>query len=158
VWTVAGVRQIVPALYAMGDTRTPVIVSIIDLSVFIVLAFALRGPMGHVGVSVAVAGSSFVQMALLFVVLRVRLGGLGGGRLWGSVARSAAASVVASIAGWGVAHGAISGGHPGALARAVPGVAGMAAFAVAFGGAAWAMRSPELGEIGGAFRRRLRRP
>ena len=30
-WTVAAVRQTVPALYALGDTRTPVIVSALDL-------------------------------------------------------------------------------------------------------------------------------
>ncbi len=31
IWTVAAVRQTVPALYALGDTRTPVVVSAIDL-------------------------------------------------------------------------------------------------------------------------------
>jgi putative peptidoglycan lipid II flippase len=49
IWTVAVVRQTVPAYYALGDTRTPVIVSAIDLCAFIALAVFLRGPMGHVG-------------------------------------------------------------------------------------------------------------
>ena len=40
---------------------------------FVVLAVVLRGPMGHVGISVAVAGSSAAQMLLLFGALKARL-------------------------------------------------------------------------------------
>src|SRR3984893_19289403 len=39
VWTVAAVRQTVPALYALGDTLTPVVVSAIDLGAFLALAY-----------------------------------------------------------------------------------------------------------------------
>ncbi len=74
IFTVAAVRQLVPAFHSLGDTRTPVIVSGLDLVVFVVLALTLRGPFGHVGVSMAVAGSSAVQMVLLFVGLQWRLG------------------------------------------------------------------------------------
>ena len=66
------------SFYALGDTRTPVIVSALDLLAFIALAFLLKGPMGHVGISMAVAGSSFVQMALLLVALKRRLGFVAG--------------------------------------------------------------------------------
>ena len=41
--------------------------------------------------------------------------------------------------------------------RALPGVVGLGAFGVAFGLAAWGMRSPELEEILGTVRRRLAR-
>ncbi len=92
IWTVAAVRQIVPAFYALGDTRTPVVVSAIDLCAFIALAVMLKGPMGHVGVSVAVAGSSAVQMLLLLVGLRWAHGHASGaalsrGRLRGRCSR-----------------------------------------------------------------------
>ena len=81
IWTVAAVRQIVPAFYALGDTRTPVVVSAIDLvRVHRARGAACKGPMGHVGISVAVAGSSAVQMALLLVALRWRMGTVDGGR------------------------------------------------------------------------------
>jgi putative peptidoglycan lipid II flippase len=156
VWTVAGVRQIVPAFYAVGDTRTPVLVSLLDLGVFIALAVVLRGSMGHVGISVAVAGSSLAQMVLLLVALKVRLGGLGGAGALLSVVRTAAASLVASVAGWAVARFLAPEGPAGALARALPGLAGLAAFGCAFLAVAWGTRSPELSEIGGALRRRLR--
>jgi putative peptidoglycan lipid II flippase len=155
IWTVAAVRQTVPALYALGDTRTPVIVSAIDLCAFIALAVGLRGPMGHVGISVAVAGSSAVQMVLLLVGLHRRLGTLEGATLARSAARTACGSALAALAGWGAATLLASGSAAGALARLVPGVAGMTVFTAVFLLAEWGMRAPELEEIVGAFRRRL---
>jgi putative peptidoglycan lipid II flippase len=160
VWTVAAVRQTVPALYALGDTRTPVVVSIVDLAAFVALALGLRGPMGHVGISVAVAGSSAVQMVLLLAGLRWRLGTIEAAALARSAARTAAASGAAAVAGWGasVAVGPDeAAAQAGPLARALPGVAGMAAFAAVFVAVAWGLRAPELAEIARAISRRVRR-
>lgn len=160
IWTVAAVRQTVPAFYALGDTRTPVIVSGLDLCAFIALAVGLRGPMGHVGISMAVAGSSAVQMVLLLLALRWRLGTLCAARIARSAGRVAAASAVASIAGWGVAR--ILAPQPGAttagaIARALPGAAGVLVFAILFLSVAWALGTPELEEIAAGARRRLAR-
>jgi len=155
IWTVAAVRQIVPAFYALGDTRTPVAVSVIDLGAFIALAVGLKGSMGHVGISVAVAGSSAVQMVFLLVGLRWRMGTVLGGMLVRSAARTCAASAVASVAGWAIARLLTPEGPVGGVARALPGVAGLAGFAAAFGLAAWGMQSPELEEIASTIRRRL---
>jgi putative peptidoglycan lipid II flippase len=155
VWTVAAVRQTVPALYALGDTRTPVIVSALDLGAFLVLAVLLRGPLGHVGISVAVAGSSAVQMVLLLVGLRWRLGRIGGATLARSAARTVGASALGAVAGWSVATLLTPEGAAGAFGRALPGIAGMAAFTAVFLLAAWGMRAPELEAIVGAFRRRV---
>jgi putative peptidoglycan lipid II flippase len=144
IWTVAAVRQTVPAFYALGDTRTPVIVSAIDLGALVVLALVLRGPMGHAGVSAAVAGSSAVQMALLLTGLKRRMGTLHAGTLARSVARTGVASLVAAVAGWGAA-------------TLLGGLAGMLAFAVVFLLSAWGLRAPELDEILRALRARLSR-
>jgi putative peptidoglycan lipid II flippase len=148
IWTVAAVRQTVPALYALGDTRTPVIVSGIDLLAFIALAVGLRGAWGHVGISVAVAGSSAVQMVLLLVGLKVKLGTVRARELARSTGRTLAASLVAAVGGWSAAR--IGSG-------ALGGVLAMATFAGLYVLAAWGMRSPELDEISSAFRRRLGR-
>jgi putative peptidoglycan lipid II flippase len=156
VWTVAAVRQTVPALYALGDTGTPVVVSAIDLGAFIALALALRGPMGHVGISVAVAGSSTVQMLLLLGGLKLRLGTIRAGYLARSAARTCTASAVAAVAGWAAARLAQPPGEAG-VAHAMPGVVGVIAFVVVFVSAAWGIRSLELDEILTAVRRRLRR-
>jgi putative peptidoglycan lipid II flippase len=157
IWTVAAVRQTIPAFYALGDTRTPVVVSAIDLAVFIALAVWLRGPMGHVGVSVAVAGSSAVQMLLLLALLKRKLGGLRARELFASLARTTGASLVAGVAGWGAAR--LLEGSPGAgpWERALPGVAGGAVFVAVFGMAAYGAGAPEMDQLVGAIRRRVKR-
>jgi putative peptidoglycan lipid II flippase len=153
IFTVAAVRQLVPVFYALGDTRTPVVVSVIDLAAFIVLAYVLRGPMGHAGVSLAVTGSSAVQMVLLFVGLRLRLGTVRAAEVGSSAARTIAASLLAAVAGWGVARLLTPEGG-----RALPGVAGGCAFVVIFLVAAWGLRAPELATLGAGVRRRLGGP
>jgi putative peptidoglycan lipid II flippase len=157
IWTVAAVRQIVPAFYALGDTRTPAAVSAIDLAAFIALAVILKGPLGHVGISVAVAGSSAVQMTILFAALRWRMGTIEGGLLVRSTARTLGASIVAAVAGWSLARILTPTGPAGGVARAVPGLVGLAGFTVIYAAAAWGMRSPELEEITSTLRRRLAR-
>jgi putative peptidoglycan lipid II flippase len=123
------VRQLLPVYYALGDTRTPVIVSAIDLCAFIGIALALRGPLGHVGIGYAVSGSSAVQMLLLWVLLRRRLADLRLGEIAASVARTALASIVAAIGGRAVAS--LVPVSPGASwwLRPLPGIAGGLAFA-----------------------------
>ena len=156
IFTVAAVRQLVAALHSLGDTRTPVVVSGLDLIAFVVLALTLRGPYGHVGVSMAVAGSSAVQMVLLFVGLKLRLGTIRSRELGSSTLRIAAASLIAAVAGWGAAR-ALSGMGDGAIARALPGLAGVIAFSVLYLAVTWGLGSPEIGELAGPVRRRLRR-
>jgi putative peptidoglycan lipid II flippase len=156
IFTVAAVRQLVPAFHSLGDTRTPVIVSALDLVAFIVLALWLRGPFGHVGVSMAVAGSSAVQMVLLFVGLKMRLGTIRASELGSSTARIAAASVVAAVAGWGAAR-ILSGLGEGPFARAMPGLAGVVVFGILYFAVAWGLGSREVAELAGPVRRRLAR-
>jgi len=155
VWTVAAVRQLVPVFHALGDTKTPVLVSALDLVAFIVLALALRGPLGHVGVSAAVAGSSFVQMALLFVFLRRKLADTRTGEIARSVAKTTFAAVVAGVGGKGAAD--LATGHlpDDPVSRLVPGLAGGVVFAGLFLLASYGARSAELEGLLAAASRRL---
>jgi putative peptidoglycan lipid II flippase len=155
IFTVAATRQLVPAFHALGDTRTPVIVSALDLAAFIVLALALRGPLGHVGISMAVAGSSATQMVLLALALRRKLGPLRGRELAFSGARACLASIVAGAAGWATAE-LLSGRLAGNLGRSVPGLAGAFVFSVLFLACAWGLGARELAEVLAPIRRRLR--
>lgn len=157
IFTVSAVRQLVPAFHSLGDTRTPVIVSAIDLVAFIVLALVLRGPYGHVGISMAVGGSSAVQMVLLFVGLKWRLGTIRAAELGGSVARVMAASVIAGVAGWGASHGLPDAWTAGSFGRALPGLVGLAVFGALYFAVAWGVGSPELAELWAPVKRRLRR-
>ncbi len=154
IWVVAAVRQLVAVYYALGDTRTPVIVSAIDLCAFIGLALWLRGPLGHVGISVAVTGSAFVQMLLLWVLLRRRLDDTRFLEIAGAAARTLLCVAPALAAGiWSASW---LGEHVGrgAFVRMLPGALGAVLFGVAFLGAAWLVKSEELATILGAAKRR----
>jgi putative peptidoglycan lipid II flippase len=157
IWTVSAVRQIVPVFYALGDTRTPVVVSAIDLTAFIALALVLRGSMGHAGISAAVAGSSAVQMVLLAVALRRRIVDVRAREIGVSVARTLVASLAGAGAGVAVAHAIGGAGVVGKVARTFPGLGGGVAFVVAFVVVARLLGSPELATLGGGLARRLRR-
>ena len=156
IFTVAATRQLVPAFHALGDTRTPVVVSAIDLVAFIVLALTLRGPFGHVGISIAVAGSSAVQMLLLLYGLKRRVGSLRGGELVASGMRVLFASAIAGVASGALAR-VLTGVVDGAVGRAIPGVASAIVFAVVFLASAWGLGARELAEVSGPIRRRLLR-
>jgi putative peptidoglycan lipid II flippase len=150
---VAAVRQLVAVYYALGDTRTPVVVASIDLLVFVGLALGLRGPLGHVGVGWAVTGASFAQAALLWVMLARKVPVLGHGLL-GSIVRVLFASLGAVAAGRAtVSLFDGTGGSP--LERALPGLAGAVAFGVAYLALAAALRSPELASAIARLRRRV---
>lgn len=156
IFTVAAVRQLVPAFYALGDTRTPVIVSALDLVAFVGLALGLRGPFGHVGVSMAVAGSSAVQMVFLFAFLKARMGSLRAGELALSVVRVGMASGVAAGGAWGVAR--LTTGLPlGVFTRAAPGLSAAIVFGGLFLLAAYGLGAEELSELARPVRRRLGR-
>jgi putative peptidoglycan lipid II flippase len=149
VFTVSVVRQTVPVFYALGDTRTPVWVSAVDLVAFIVLAVFLRAPLGHVGISVAVAGSSFVQMLLLLVLVRRRLGHLERAELMPSILRTLAATALASLGGATIAELFV---HPWYRA-----LSGLLVFTLFYFGAAHGLRSRELASLSDVFARRLKR-
>lgn len=154
IWMVAAVRQLVAVFFALGDTRTPVIVSGLDFFVFLGTGLLLRGPLGHVGISVAVSAASLAQMILLWLILRRRFDTLHGGSVLRSALRSLVAGVAGGGAGWLSASSAASLVGTGTLARMVPGVAGGVVFAVVFLGVARLIRSDELETIIAAVRRR----
>ena len=148
VWMVAIVRQLVAVFFACGDTRTPVVVSFFDFCAFVFFALLLRGRFGHVGIGMAVTGSSAVQLVLLWVRLGRHLDSRRFGEIGLSAARTLAASVVAALAGTLAARALAHQGH------LIPGLAGAVAFLVVFLGAAFALRSEELRSVLGALKRR----
>lgn len=154
IWTVAAVRQLVPMFYALGDTKTPVWVSAADLIVFIVLAFSLRNSFGHVGVSMAVAGSSFAQMVLLALMLKKKLGRMEEKEIGLSAAKAVVASFGAGVVAWFVSD--IHFGS-GAVGRALPGMISGVVFLAVFVAIAKLFKSAELETMTGGISRRLAR-
>lgn len=147
IWAIASVRHLVRGFYALNDTRTPLLVSILGVIVFVALALGLRGTMGHTGISAALGGSGVVQVFVLFIALRVRLPSLDVRAIAVSAVRAIVAAALAATGGASVALMLAAEAGAGGIARAIPGVAGTLTFAAAFIGVAWALRSPELASI-----------
>jgi putative peptidoglycan lipid II flippase len=158
IWMVAAVRQLVSVYYAYGDTKTPVRVAAVDLLVFIGLAWLLRKPLGHVGVSIAVTGASLVQMSLLWIHLRKLLSDTDLRRILTSGAKTTTAAILAASFARLVVTWTTLPARSG-WALAVPGVCSAAAFLAVFVLVARGLRSTELGLLKQSLlRSRIARP
>jgi len=74
-------RIVAPTFYALKDTRTPVAVSFWTLLVNAGLGLLLMGPLGHVGLALALTLASVFNALVLLALLVGRLGDFGAGRL-----------------------------------------------------------------------------
>ncbi|HEX4336650.1 MAG TPA: murein biosynthesis integral membrane protein MurJ [Polyangiaceae bacterium] len=150
IWMVAIVRQLVAVYFACGDTRTPVIVSFFDFVAFVVFALLLRDRFGHVGIGMAVTGSSAVQLTLLWW----RLGKHLDSRRFAEIARSAARTLGASLIAAVIATFVVKALERAVSGHLVPGLGGALTFMAVFLGAALILRSEELSSVLAAVRRR----
>ncbi|WP_428559839.1 MAG: murein biosynthesis integral membrane protein MurJ [Solidesulfovibrio sp. DCME] len=71
----ACVRPLYAAYFALSDTRTPAVTAAVCLVVYVITGWALMGPTAHVGLALATSISSWVNVLVLGVVLRKKLGG-----------------------------------------------------------------------------------
>lgn len=70
----ACVRPLLSAFYAMEDTRSPVLVAALCLVINVALSLLLMRHLAHVGLALATALSSWVNVLFLGAILRRRLG------------------------------------------------------------------------------------
>src|SRR5438094_3326073 len=97
----AGIKVLAPAFYALDDARTPMLVSLVSIAVNYALnwTFVRRLGFGHVGLALSTSAVALGNFGLLYLVLRRRIGALGG-RLRAAPARIALApAVMAAVAG-----------------------------------------------------------
>ena len=91
---VSGVRNLVPAFFALKDARTPVLISVAAVIVNGACALALMRPMAHRGLAAALVVSSAANFFLLAWFLRRKVGPLGVKKIMKSVAKTTLASLV----------------------------------------------------------------
>lgn len=157
IWSVACVRQLVIVFFALGDTKTPVVVSALDFIVFLTAALLLRGPFGHVGVAWAVSIASLAQMALLFGALRFRLPALSLLPTLVSSSKIAACAIAAGLVARWLVTPLMPPRDTDALSRTLPGTIGFVIFCASFAALAFIARVPELRSLSAAIGRRFAR-
>ncbi len=95
----AAVKVLTPGFYALGDARTPMLVSLSSILVNYCAAWTMtrRVGMGHTGLALATSIVMLFSVIALFWKMRRKLGGLHGGRLASSLVRIAAASALMGL-------------------------------------------------------------
>lgn len=89
---ISGVRNTVPAFYAMKDAKTPVKVATIALLANAAVAGVLMHVMAHRGLALAMAVSSAVNWVILLIVLNKKMKGI----TWGPLLRTTRDALIAS--------------------------------------------------------------
>lgn len=153
---IALVRIFVPVFYAFKDTRTPVLVGVASVIVNIVLCYVLAEPFAHGGIALANTASAFLHALLLTWLLSRHLGRIEDDVTATSLLRSGLATGAMGTAVWFLAPRIFPASATGAAL--LPGyVALLGTAVVVFVATAWVLRHPELHEVAGILRRKLRR-
>jgi len=95
---VSGVKVVAPAFFSLKDTRTPVLIGIVVMTVNIAASLLLMGPLRVGGLALALSLSQVLNFVLLLAWLGRKIGPLGGSRWIVAAAKSAAAAAVMGTA------------------------------------------------------------
>jgi putative peptidoglycan lipid II flippase len=108
-----------PVFYALHDSRTPVTVSVLTMTLNVVLNLTLVRVMGYPGLALGTAVAAIVNASVLFWRLRGRLGGLEGRRTAVALGKILIAAAAMAASAWAIerALGRLMP-DPGTLARA----------------------------------------
>ncbi|MGH9399428.1 MAG: murein biosynthesis integral membrane protein MurJ [Thermoanaerobaculia bacterium] len=147
------IRVVVPAFYALHDTKLPVVAAFADMAVFLLLCALWTRSLGLPGIGLASSAAAAVNVAILLATLRRREGRLHGRAIASSVLRMLAASAVMGASVWG-AQRALGLARLPLAPAALALFALIAAAALVYGLAARLLGSPEPGEISRLLRRR----
>jgi len=98
------VNIVARAFYALGDTQTPMRISIVCLAINLVLAFLLITPHGAAGLGVANTLSAILNVSLLVYALRKKLGNLEMAELRAALFSVLGAAVCAGGIAWWLAQ------------------------------------------------------
>jgi putative peptidoglycan lipid II flippase len=98
------VNVLARAFYALGDTHTPMKISLVCLVVNLILAALLVVPLRQGGLGIANTVTSICNVGLLLFALRKKMGRLEMGALRSSLRPLALAALLAGILAWGGWH------------------------------------------------------
>jgi putative peptidoglycan lipid II flippase len=94
-----------PSFYSLGDSRTPMLVSLVTIAANLVLNISLNAVMGFRGLALGTAIAATLNAALLLYLLGRRIEGIDAGRVGWSLLKISVASVVMAGAAIGLDSG-----------------------------------------------------
>ncbi len=155
----SAMKVIAPAFYALGDARTPVLVSLATVAVNTVAAYTLSRytALGYAGLALSASVVSTFSSITLLLLLRTRIGGVRGREITLALLKILPAAAVMGMTCYAtvaVSHALASG--PGMARDAADIVLGIPAGVASFYFAAVALKVPELAEARNAVMRKVR--
>lgn len=80
----AMVQLLIRSFYALKDTKTPFVISSIDLVLYLLITagFVFLSPYGVYGLAIATSITAFIELVLFLVLLNHKIGGLMGKAFW----------------------------------------------------------------------------
>jgi putative peptidoglycan lipid II flippase len=105
LFSYSAVKILVPVFYALDDARTPVRISLVSIAVKIALNAVFVFPLKFLGLPLATAVASWLNLALLLRHLRRRTGSRESAGEAGAYFRIALASILMGALAWLVFHG-----------------------------------------------------
>ena len=144
LWAFSAVRIVLSAFFAMMDTRTPVKMAMISIAANALCGVILMWPMQHNGLALALSLASVLNLGLLTMALRKKLGAIGWRRVAVSVARSGLCASLMGGCVWAAALRLLPSAGAGGL-RILAGLIGCIVFGtVVYSGLAYLFKAPEL--------------
>ena len=153
LWAVAAVRPVLQSFYALKDTKTPVLVAAAALVIKLAVSLWLMGPLKQMGLTLATSCAGVFNLTVLILLLRRRLGRLGGRKIAESTWRMVVACLVMGLVAYALAYLPGWGGQIGLANLVLRPLAAVAGGAVVYLLVVYLLKSPELGEVLGQFRR-----
>jgi putative peptidoglycan lipid II flippase len=94
-----------PTFYALHESRKPVMISVASVLTNVALNLLLVRRFGYLGLAVGTSLTAILNSSVLLEMLRRRLGGIEGHRLFGVLLKTVVASAAMGAASWLVLHG-----------------------------------------------------
>ena len=156
LWSFAGVRIVAQAFYSLQDTRTPVKIAIIALMTNIACSavFVFWTPLAHGGLALAASLASMVNITLLTIQLRKKIGRMEGGRILRSLLKIIPSSIVMGLIGWWISKNPVWDAGGRTLFKSELLCGGLVVSVLFYIAAMWVLKSEELEFIRGMVMRR----
>lgn len=159
LWSMAGYRIVAQAFYSLQDTRTPVKVAVVALVANMLCsgAFLLWTPLAHGGLALANSLASMLNITVLIILLRRKIGRIDARRITVSLLKVIPASVAMGAIGWWVSRDTIWEGPGHSLFKTELLVGTIIGSVLFYAVLMWLMRSEELRFITAMVRKKAGR-
>ncbi len=158
LWAFAGVRVVVQAFYALQDTRTPVVIALLAFCSNILLSafFVFKTTLAHGGLALATSLAAMLNISLLTVQLRKKIGRIDASRILRSLMKIIPASVAMGVIGWWISSNPVWDHRGNTLHKLELLGGGVVVSACFYIVAMWIMKSEELEFIRGMMKKKRR--